>query len=41
MTNDSLIASQDGLPRAIENGATVDDVFTVGQVDTRLRTYYL
>lgn len=28
-----LLASQDGLPRAIENGATVDDVFTVNQVD--------
>lgn len=30
---DLLIASQDGLPRAIENGATVDEVFTVSQVD--------
>lgn len=30
---DLLLASQDGLPRAIENGATVDDVFTVAQVD--------
>lgn len=30
---DVLLASQDGLPRAIENGATVDDVFTVSQVD--------
>lgn len=28
-----LVASQDGLPRAIENGATVDEVFTVNQVD--------
>lgn len=28
-----LIAIQDGLPRAIENGATVDEVFTVSQVD--------
>lgn len=31
--DDLLLASQDGLPRAIENGATVDDVFTVSQVD--------
>lgn len=31
--DDLLIASKDGLPRAIENGATVDDVFTVSQVD--------
>lgn len=30
---DLLIAMQDGLPRAIENGATVDDVFSVNQVD--------
>ncbi|GGW50415.1 DUF342 domain-containing protein [Alishewanella tabrizica] len=30
---DMLLAQQDGLPRAIENGATVDDVFTVNQVD--------
>lgn len=28
-----LLATQDGLPRAIENGAVVDDVFTVTQVD--------
>ncbi|WP_229833440.1 DUF342 domain-containing protein [Alishewanella longhuensis] len=31
--DDLLLASQDGLPRAIENGATVDEVFTVAQVD--------
>jgi uncharacterized protein (DUF342 family) len=30
---DLLLAAQDGLPRAIENGATVDDVFTVNNVD--------
>lgn len=30
---DLIIAAQDGLPRAIENGATVDEVFTVKTVD--------
>lgn len=30
---DLLLASQDGLPRGIENGATVDDVFVVKNVD--------
>lgn len=30
---DLLLAAQDGLPRAIDNGATVDDVFTVKNVD--------
>jgi len=30
---DLLLAIQDGLPRAIENGATVDEVFSVNQVD--------
>ncbi|QBL08991.1 DUF342 domain-containing protein [Rheinheimera sp. D18] len=30
---DLLIAARDGLPRVIENGATVDEVFTVKNVD--------
>lgn len=30
---DLLIAARDGLPRMIENGATVDEVFTVKNVD--------
>ncbi len=30
---DLLLATQDGLPRAIDNGATVDEVFTVKNVD--------
>ncbi len=30
---DILLAAQDGLPRAIDNGATVDDVFTIKNVD--------
>ena len=31
--NDLLIAARDGLPRMLENGATVDEVFTVKNVD--------
>ena len=30
---DLLVAARDGLPRVIENGATVDEVFTVKNVD--------
>lgn len=30
---DLLVATEDGLPRVIENGAAVDEVYTVNQVD--------